>query len=86
MRQAQAVDSMKECKMLVHIIRGTDIPIRKSYMDHFYKIKMRDDNNSGSNDLNQIFSQKQVEPFVEVRMVNNSTKEEEILWTSTSEG
>lgn len=36
-RQPQAIESISEVKLVIHIIRGIDIPIRIKYFDYFAK-------------------------------------------------
>jgi len=36
-RKQQSVESVSEAKLNIHIIRGTDVPVRTSFYDTFIK-------------------------------------------------
>lgn len=89
-RQVQSYESLRECKMLFHIIRATDVPIRLSYYDDYaeYILNKDDDKNQKGNfrDQKDVFSSKQVDTFVEIKLVDTETGQETILKTQSVEG
>ena len=80
----------KETKLMVHIIRGADVPIRVDYFNAFAEKKKE----AGSGDLAKLYDvvlkNDQVMPFVEVRVVDPDAKDpkdrERVMRTETADG
>lgn len=89
-RQIKALESIQETKLMVHIIRGADVPIRVDYFNAYAKEKM----DQGNKDLQALYSavlkKDQVMPFVEVRVVDPEAKDEKdrerVMRTETGDG
>lgn len=96
-RQIQPYEGLGEFKLLFHVIRATDVPIRLQYYEDYGKFvygqenvgkqgaKADDDPTTIAN-YEDIFSSKQVETFVEIKIVDTETGEETILKTQSAEG
>jgi hypothetical protein len=88
-KQAQAVESVREAKLLVHVIRATDVPLRLSYYKEYeeYLAAARDGSKEQQKLYASLYSAKQVEPLVEVRLVDPEDPEnEQVLKTYASDG
>ena len=70
---------------MIHVIRANDVPIRMEYYDRYAELILEGAGRAkeGTNlmDYQEVFTSKQVETFVEVRIVNSQTGEESVLST-----
>jgi len=86
-RVMQPLETVSKAKIMIHVIRGTDVPVRTRYFDQFLKYlnnaKNENDNNKA---YRQLYDFKQVETFLEVRLHDPDTGEEQVQKTSVSEG
>lgn len=85
-KQAQAVESVRDAKLLVHVIRATDVPLRLSYYKE-YESYLAADPREQQKLYHNLYSSKQVEPLVEVRLVDPEAPEnEQVRKTSAADG
>jgi len=81
-----SVDAVGEAKLLVNVLRATDVPVRHSYYKDFIEyIKNIKDNNS-TEAFKKLYFVPQVEPYIEVRLVDPETGYEQIDRTECAEG
>jgi hypothetical protein len=84
------VESVGEAKLLVHVIRATDVPLRLSYYEEYEAYLGAAKNESREEQrrrFQNLYSTKQVEPLVEVRLVDpEDPSTEQVLKTSAAEG
>lgn len=87
-KQAQAVESVGEAKLLVHVIRATGVPLRLSYYNEYQAyLAAPAESNEQRRRYHSLYSTKQVEPLVEVRLVDpDDPSSEQVLATSTADG
>lgn len=89
-RPPAAVEGIGEAKLLVHLIRGTSVPIRLDYYEqyaHYQELQeLHPDSKEHLDAYKGLFRSKDVEPFVEVRLVDTETGQEEVLRTGAAEG
>ena len=76
-RKQQQPESISEAKINIHIIRGTDIPVRTSFYDNFTKYLMAKEAAKGGRGVDadivqmqytKLYDNKQVEAMIEVRL------------------
>ena len=78
-RVPKPLDRLKDLKLMIHVIRANDVPIRMEYYNQYAEMLLT--GGAALVDRQDIFVQKQVETFVEVRIVNGQTGEESVLAT-----
>lgn len=71
-RQAQPIDQVDKTKLMIHVIRGTDVPVRHSYYQQF--LRHLEDKDTKTN--RDIYTEKQVETFLEARLVDEENDQE----------
>ena len=81
-----SVDAVGEAKLLVNVLRATDVPVRHSYYKEFidYIKHIKDSNPQEA--FKELYSSKQVEPYIEVRLVDPDTGAEQSDRTACAEG
>lgn len=67
-----AIDSVDKAKLLINIIRGTDVPVRKSYYHSYqnYLAQAKETAGGDQKAYQQLYLLKQVETFIEIRLVD----------------
>jgi hypothetical protein len=86
-RKTCAVDSVGEAKLLINVIRGTDVPVRTSYYHTFMDyIANAREGSAQQEAYKKLYFLKQVETFLEIKLVDPETGFEKIQRTSVSEG
>lgn len=88
-RKEKALEYVKETKLMIHVIRGTDVPVRQSYFESYidYLHAITDAPASEQQSAYQkLYFLKQVESFVEIRIVDLGTGEEMKKVTSVADG
>jgi hypothetical protein len=80
-----SIDAVGEAKLLVNILRATDVPVRHSYYREFEEY-LKDGKASTQEAIKKLYFRKQVEPYVEVRLVDPETGTEQIDRTGVAEG
>ena len=79
---------MSEAKLLIHVIRGTDVPVRQSYFNDFlgYITDLKKGGKNQQQAYQDLYRLKQVETFLEIRVHDPETGKEQVQKTSVSEG
>lgn len=88
-RTVTPFDSTKEVSLNFHVIRATDVPIRNKYFYEFKKyLEIKEDQGEDNRQqaYQRLFKNKQNELFVEVKLYDPDTKEEQIVATSVQDG
>jgi len=68
------VDAVGEAKLLVNVLRATDVPVRQAYYKDFIEYIQNGQGANSQEAFKQLYFLKQVEPYVEVRLVDPDGK------------
>jgi hypothetical protein len=73
---------------MIHVLRGTDVPVRTSYYKRYveYLQNVGESSNDTQKAYQELYFLKQVESYIEVRFYDPETKVEQIQRTPIAEG